>query len=1045
MFESAQIMVPAQEPLAFWLAQMPVGRGMVTPEQASLVFSGPAFFMALISGVLLAFGFQLLLTNLSVAAGISYLGRPSRDERTDERTDEQTSLGGTIRQIETKLGMWTLISVSLALFFGCLLAVKLSLITSIALGAILGLVIWGAYFSLLVLLSATTVGSLVGSAINTATAGFQAIAGTAAAALGAKAARDQVVSTAEAAAAAVRREFGSAIDPAGLRDTVEDYIAALKPPELDIQGIRREFEKLLSDTKLTEIADSGELPNIDRQTFVDLVSSRTDLSKRDINRIAEQLEDAWKQTTSQMQKPADGMAQLIKYLREAKPGELLSSQLTQRLDQLIDEFRQRRKAENPSMMSQAMMAGFNALMGIVLGRTDLSELDAQTIVEQLKAAKDRASQQAGKVASQVTVDVPARPASTLRADVENYLLNTYSWEMTPEKIDRNFREVLYDPEADPAMVRRELEQLSRSDFAETLASRGVFTRDRIQLLARQLESIRLQVLYTAAAAFEREKTEDLQRRVGDYLRWSKKEDLNPEAITRDFRALLADEEAGYDQLRNRFRQFDRAALAQTLSHRNDLSAAEAEAILSQLERIRDQILQEARTLEESASNLVEAQWQKLQSYLRSTGKQELNPEGIKRDLQALLESPQTGVRALRMRLAQFDRDTLVALLSGRQDLSAEQLEGILDSVESAWKRVASGTQAAAGQAKEQYDRVLSAIADYLRSTGKQELNPEGIQRDLTQLLRHPKQGAMAIRDRLAGIDRATWVRLVSQRQDLSEAEVSRIIDSVQQTIGSFARAPRRLAVRAQQQVRDFQSTLEDYLRSTGIEELNPEAIKRDIHLLLHDPQVGAQSLAERLSHIDRPAIVRALSGRPDISEEEANRIADQIFSVRDQFVGQIESVRERIRSLVDGILARIRDYLNSLNRPELNYEGIRRDVRKLFSDPQAGFEALRDRLSHLNRDTLVAIISSREDISEADANRIVGQIEAARNSVLQRAEQLQLEAQRRLDDLKLQAQQQAEETRKAAETAAWWLFGTALVSALASAGGGALAVLTLAL
>ncbi len=34
---------------------------------------GPQFFIALLSGVILAFGFQLLLTNLSMAAGVSYV------------------------------------------------------------------------------------------------------------------------------------------------------------------------------------------------------------------------------------------------------------------------------------------------------------------------------------------------------------------------------------------------------------------------------------------------------------------------------------------------------------------------------------------------------------------------------------------------------------------------------------------------------------------------------------------------------------------------------------------------------------------------------------------------------------------------------------------------------------------------------------------------------------------------------------------------------------------------------------------------------------
>ena len=115
-------------------------------------------------------------------------------------------------------------------------------------------------------------------------------------------------------------------------------------------------------------------------------------------------------------------------------------------------------------------------------------------------------------------------------------------------------------------------------------------------------------------------------------------------------------------------------------------------------------------------------------------------------------------------------------------------------------------------------------------------------------------------------------------------------------------------------------------------------------------------------------------------------------------------------------------------------------MRKLFDDPQAGFDALRGRLSSFNRDTYVAILSSREDISEADANRLIDRIESARNSVLQRAERIQQEAQKRLEQVKLQAEKQAEETRKAAASAAWWLFGTATISALFAAIAGAIAV-----
>jgi gas vesicle protein len=234
--------------------------------------------------------------------------------------------------------------------------------------------------------------------------------------------------------------------------------------------------------------------------------------------------------------------------------------------------------------------------------------------------------------------------------------------------------------------------------------------------------------------------------------------------------------------------------------------------------------------------------------------------------------------------------------------------------------------------------------------------------------------------------------------------------------------------------------LENYLRNTDKEALNPEGIKRDLQLLFSEPGMGMQSLGDRVKHLDRDTLVALLSQREDISSEEANRIADQIESVRNQIVEQVQMVQEKLQSAIDGIFAKIRDYLNSLDRPELNYEGIKRDFRKVFDDPQAGFDAIKERLGEFDRGTLVALLSSRSDISETDAHRIVDQIEGARDSVLLRAERLQNEAKKRVKQLKKKAKQQAEDAREAAAAAAWWLFGTALTSVVVSALAGAIAV-----
>jgi ElaB/YqjD/DUF883 family membrane-anchored ribosome-binding protein len=383
---------------------------------------------------------------------------------------------------------------------------------------------------------------------------------------------------------------------------------------------------------------------------------------------------------------------------------------------------------------------------------------------------------------------------------------------------------------------------------------------------------------------------------------------------------------------------------------------------------------------------------------------------------------------------------LVQLLSQRNDLSEEQIERLIDRAESVKDNILQTPQQVADRAKQQYEQTTSAISEYLRNTNLEELNPEGIQQDLETLFDNPQEGLSALRARLSQVDRETIVKLLSQREDLSEEEVNRIVDEVQAAIQNVVKAPRRLVDRVSKQAVDFESNLENYLRNTNKEELNPDGIKRDLQLLLNDPRLGVGSLGDRLSKFDRATIVSLLSQREDISEEEANQIVDRIFSVRDAISEQFEKIQQRVQSVLDSIFARIREYLNSLERPELNYEGIQQDFATLFDDPQAGFEALRDRLSQFDRETLVAVLSSREDISEEQANQIIDRIEVARDNVLQQGERIQQETQKRLAAVKEQTKKQVRDAKKALVDATWWLLGASLTSLVASAIAGFLAV-----
>lgn len=1037
MFESVGMMLGLCS-TQLWLAQIPadptVAGVAITPEQAALVFSGPQFFIALIAGVLMAFAFQFLLTNFTLAAGISAGENPVEAE-------EAETWGGKISEVESQVGAWALVTVNIALFIACFLAVKLTLINSLTLGAITGVVIWSAYFLLLLWVSSTAIGSIVGSVANTAGSGLQGVMAVAGTALGGRAANAQIVNTVEASVAAVRRELSSAVDPTRVRETVQDYVADLQIPKLDIKQIRNDFENLLSGSELRSIADSDILQNVNRETFVDLISSRTDLSKQDVNRIADQLEGAWQQVLGQQQQ-TDPQAKLLNFLQSASPEELTSDQLSNTLGQLVGVGAGKSDGGNGNggFGEQALQLGVSALVSRVLSRTDLSDVDVEKISSQLQQFKDKATEQAKSLSSKVADRLPGQSLNTIGADVENYLLSSKPWHLNRETIKQEFKDVIYDLEAAPKAVRQQLERLNRDTFVKVLESRDNFTSEQIADIADQLEGIRQEVLETVQGAESEEQSQDFRSRVENYLQSTGKEELNPEGIERDFKALLDDPEAGVDALRDRFSQFDRDSLVQLLSQREDFSQEEAEQRVGQLESTRDRVLSQAQELQDQAKSKADELRGRVEDYLRNTNKEELNPDAIKQELQTLLDDPQAGLSALRQRLSQFDRDTLVQLLNQREDLSEEQINQVIDQFSDVRDTILNAPRELVGNAKEQYEQITNKIAEYLRNTNLDELDPEGIKQDLAKVLDDPKQGALALRERLSHVDRETLVKLFSQREDLSEEQVNQIIDQVQDAIQSIVKAPRRLASRAKETVRDFQGNFEDYLRNTNKEELNPEGIKRDLQLLFNDPREGWKSVSDRLSHFDRGTLVSLLSQREDISEEEANQIVDNIESVRNQFVEQAQAVQRQMQSVMDGVFGRIRNYLNSLDRPELNYEGIKRDFRKVFDDPEAGFDALRDRLGQFDRDTLVALLSSREDISQADANRMIDQIEGVRDSVLSRAERLQEEAQKRVKELKHNAKKQVEETRKAAATAAWWLFGTAITSVAVAAFAGVLAV-----
>jgi len=265
------------------------------------------------------------------------------------------------------------------------------------------------------------------------------------------------------------------------------------------------------------------------------------------------------------------------------------------------------------------------------------------------------------------------------------------------------------------------------------------------------------------------------------------------------------------------------------------------------------------------------------------------------------------------------------------------------------------------------------------------------------------------------------------------------------TTSKVADAGMRVAGRSQEEAQAAREKIESYLRSTNKDELNPEGIKQDLEKLLHSPKEGLSAIKERLSHFDRSTLKAFLAQRKDMNEQEVDKTVDHVMSVIDRIRGKAAETTESAEETVaqrHGVEAKIRDYLNSIGRPELRYEGIKHDMGVLFHDPRAGADLLIRRLKAMDRDTLKAIVATRKDMSPEDAEHVVSQMEHARDETIAKYEQMKTEVQHRIEDAKDKAMHEAEEARQVARTAAWWTFGSALVSAAAAIVGGILSVYT---
>ncbi|HEY9641474.1 MAG TPA: sulfite exporter TauE/SafE family protein [Coleofasciculaceae cyanobacterium] len=1050
MINSGVKVFKLDHPVAFVL-QVPV-----LPVSAGVPpLIGSQILAALVVGLLTAFAFQLLLTTFGVAVGMTALGFRMRSQQAPSAPSSlapASTTAQTIAKVGTAAGLGILITINTVLFAACFLAAKFTQIGDPVSGAIIGIVIWSGYFLILTWVSSATVTSLVGSFLGSATAGFRRIV----AMIGDALSGQEEVLTEAGAIALVRQEVRSALQGANLEKTVQEYLETVAPPPLDLTTVQQGLAEVLQDLDLPTLAKTGTLPALNRQTFVDVIQQHTPLSPAEVEVVVNQLQELWQQLGEHYPQP-DLTAQLTQFLQTADPAELTFDALHTQLETWLAQGAEHSDSfQVAEVFSPLANIDFQGVMRSLLNRLDLSDWDVEAIWGQLQKLKQ---QVAGTAAAE------PQAFNTIRTDLEDYLLHAYPWHLTAHSVKSALQEILYDPEADPEQVRSQLEQFQSSDFGALLEHRGDLTAKQIHQIIDRLEKVRLQVLETVTAAELEAQSQYLNQQLGTYLQSIDKAALD----ACDFVGYIKDLLTALDIRPQALSVFSSQA-AEWLEQRPDLTADEVTQVSDRLQRLSDRLVR--KTPDPAVQPL--AVWHQIESYLRHTSAKKLTPERVERKLRKLLQGVREEIIDLDLELPKLQRQDLMELLTRRKSLDQKQREQILDQVEAAWNALSPPRPSSPSPLDSLTHQIVEQLKTYIVSLDgiTEGIDLSSISQRFSQWLT-PLAGGWTIQRQLSQLN---WTALADQLQQilpLTDDQTQPILAGLRLVVRQILKKPRRWASRSlihRQSVhmQEMADVVQDYLQHAEKSELHPVSIQRSLSRVLNPKLSRAETSAlGQLSPVDRAQIKSWLRQRPDLTAVEIDAIAPEVESVCQLLCHEAEQQQQQAQSGLSQVLAKIGSYLESLNGLPLDYQTVRQNLEHLIEETElnwgdvsqtlqsltdgfvsqvgqaredgdsSAIPALRDRLYQFSQETILGMLKSQKHLSATVQTHLQHQVEGLRDRLMQQVEYLQQETQNRLHDLKQQAQNRLEETRRAAATAAWWLFAIASTAAATSAMAGA--------
>ena len=531
--------------------------------ETAFITEGTNFFICIVAGLLLAMGFQVLLTSLSVAAGITAVGdirkkahksknksdqknkqdrddREHRDNKKEYYKKQDNKQGknskhyeeddddgmNPVEKVSAGLGAWTMITTSIALFFASLLAVKLGLIGANFIGATLGLVIWAAFFMIITYLEINTVASLVGGLASTVKSSLSS-AGSVFSKSQESVAKDVAITKSKQDAKEMRKQFEKLFNTHDIDKKIDDYVKQLKPQHIDINNLKKQIKDLLTDIQVTEKADFEHADSIKKLILEE--ADKSSLSKED---------------------------------------------------------------------KQAVKEHVSGLKNIAQSNASPQEKAKAGIEELTPADRDQINK--------------------YQDQIKKALQNTNNQELQPDKLEQDLKRILNEPKSASSIAKSKASAMDRDTLVKLLASQNMSEQEaekRVSQAEKVLNKVSSFFNDTKSKASSSsqdasKKKDDMVAKVkGMFAGGGGGSSMNPQQIFSDFKAIFSDSAAGPD-LKYRLEHYNKEEMTTMIVERTSMSRADAEPLAEKIVSARDSVIEKAYEVEMKVREKVEAAQEK---------------------------------------------------------------------------------------------------------------------------------------------------------------------------------------------------------------------------------------------------------------------------------------------------------------------------------------------------------------------------------------------------------------------------------------------------